>query len=431
MKILLINPPYFGIEDDRLEQNLGLAYIASYLRQNGFENTEIIEMTGTSDMEEALKKLSPADVYGLSCYTTTYSNVKSIISYIIAHINSQAYIFVGGPHPSALPKQTLLESGADAVITGEGEQAALMLMQKLRDGQPIRGIIYGQGVEHLDCLPYPLRLLPKDAPFTRTFQGKRTMSMIATRGCPFSCVHCNSTIMGGGSKGIRSRSIENILGEIRYLKRLGFWSFRFNDDNFLAHAQIVELLRQIAKEGIEFRIFGHLQYLTDEICRLLRQSGCQFVSIGIESLNPKNLKFLHKYNNIIYLHHLENAKKYGLTIRASFMVGLPFDTNESIEYFFKKSAQLSIQEFAVYPLIPYPGTQIAIHAEKYHYKIMNTDYDHYMQMGIDGDACYVLGFDDPEIKNSFTPDDVKYWKQRADALLAQAMLHMKYSDKAR
>lgn len=52
MKILLINPPYFGIEDDHLEQNLGLAYIASYLIHYGFKDTEILEMTGLSNMEE-------------------------------------------------------------------------------------------------------------------------------------------------------------------------------------------------------------------------------------------------------------------------------------------------------------------------------------------------------------------------------------------
>lgn len=56
MNIILINPPYFGIEDDHLEQNLGIAYIASYLIHHGFHNTDILELTGISDLNECLKK---------------------------------------------------------------------------------------------------------------------------------------------------------------------------------------------------------------------------------------------------------------------------------------------------------------------------------------------------------------------------------------
>lgn len=237
--------------------------------------------------------------------------------------------------------------------------------------------------------------------------------------------------MGGGSQGIRSRSVKNIIDEIRSLKSLGFSSFRFNDDNFLAHSNIVELLKEIAKENIEFRIFGHVEYLTDEICRLLKESGCGFVSVGIESLNPDNLKFLHKYNNLIYLHNLENARIHGLIVRASFMVGLPFDTDDTIKYFFEEAAKLYIQEFAVYPLIPYPGTEIAANAEKFHYKITSNDYDKYMQIGIKGCACYSLAYNNPETGNSFYPEDVMRWKQKADELLSKTMVHMKNSLQAK
>lgn len=174
-----------------------------------------------------------------------------------------------------------------------------------------------------------------------------------------------------------------------------------------------------------------MEYLTDEICRLLKESGCKFVSVGIESLNPNNLKFLHKYNNLIYLHNLENARIYGLIIRASFMVGLPFDTDDTIKYFFDEAAKLYIQEFAVYPLIPYPGTEIAANAEKFHYKITSNDYDKYMQIGVKGCACYSLAYNNPETGNNFYPEDVMRWKQKAEELLGKTMLHMKYSLQAK
>lgn len=431
MKITLINPPYFGIEDDHVEQNLGIAYLSAMLLKNGFPDTHIMELTGTSNLEECLAHLTFSDVYGISCYTTSYKNVLSIIKHIRETINPEAYIFLGGPHPSALPEKTLEESGAELIIVGEGEIAVIEAMRQLQAGEPLKGIVKFDVIKDLDKLPFPTRLMDCEKPFTRRFHGEQTLSLIATRGCPNSCIHCNSNIMGAGSHGVRSRSVDNIIKEIQILKKMGIRKFRFNDDNFLAHDDIINLLSRLAEEHIRFRVFGHIQYLTDKVCALLQQAGCDFVSVGIESLNPDNLKFLTKLNNLRNIDNLKNAASHKLTIRASFMVGLPYDTNETIDKYFQQAALLDIQEFAVYPLIPYPGTGIATHADKLYYIILNRDYDHYMQMGIDRSAAYCLAYDNPETGNHFGPEEVKRWKFRAEYLLSGHMIHMRDSEIAK
>lgn len=431
MKIVLINPPCFGVDDDHVEQNLGISYLAAALRHGGFPDTDILELTGTGSLEKSLSLLPDAEVYGFSCYTTSYGNVLAMIRHIRETLHPGAYIILGGPHPTAKPEETLRESGADLVITGEGEAAIVEAVGALRENAPLRGILPGRPIRNLDKIPYPLRLTGKDNTFSRTFHGEKTFSLIATRGCPYSCLHCNSNIMGAGSRGIRSRSVENIIGEIRELKALGAHGFRFNDDNFLAHAQIHELLEALGKEDIRYRVFGHVRYLTDSICRELKESGCGFVSVGIESMNPDNLRFLRKTDNLRYIANLENADRYGLVIRASFMVGLPFDTDESIERYFGEAADLPMQEFAVYPLLPYPGTEIERRAEELHYRIVDHDYDDYMQMGKGRQAGYCLAYDNPETGIRFGPEDVRRWKIRAEELLARTMTHMSASTIAR
>ena len=144
-------------------------------------------------------------------------------------------------------------------------------------------------------------------------------------------------------------------------------------------------------------------------------------------MNPDNLRFLGKINNIKYIDNLYNAQKHKLVLRASFMVGLPFDTDDTIERYFKYSSELPLSEYAVYPLIPYPGTLIYEKAKQFHYNIISENYENYRQMGVNGDACYVLEYHNPNTSNHFGPADVRRWKIRAEQLLDQHFIHMRNS----
>ena len=106
------------------------------------------------------------------------------------------------------------------------------------------------------------------------------------------------------------------------------------------------------------------------------------------------------------------AKEHGLIIRASFIVGLPFDTDTTIYSYFQKAASLGIDEYAVYPLIPYPGTPIAQHPERLGYHIMDSDFSHYVQIGKNRETCYALRH------KNFDNYDVKRWLNIASQLLS-------------
>lgn len=426
-KIILISPPCFGIENDALEQNLGLAYIASNLKANGFD-VIIKEYTGISklEFEQCLNNIEPAQIYGVSIMSTCFSNAKRIIASIRKQYTC-AYIIAGGVHVSAMPQHVLKKTETDVAIIGEGELTFVQLVNNFMDGKPIKGIVNGIFPQNLDALPFPDRLCVDQSRYTRKLNGKPVLSILSSRGCRFACVHCNSTIMGGGSHGIRFRSISNIITEINELRKLGYNNFRFNDDSFTDRPDVDVLIQTLGELGISFRIFARLNSLNEKRIKLLADCGCELVSIGIESVNLKNLEFLHKGKMPYDM--LSVCKKYNLKTRVSFMVGLPNDTYESIKADFEYARTLDFDEFAVYSLIPYPGTRIWETPEKYGYIIEDRNYENYVQLGHNKCSAAVMSHVS-EDGYRFTPDDVSNWCTLANDILSKSKQHMKYSKTA-
>jgi len=414
-KIVLINPPSNCVDDDRLEPQLGLLYIASVLRENDVP-VQIYEMTGCkteSQIERKIEDIPEGDVYGFTVYCTNYLYVKRCINYIRSKMN-KAFIVLGGPNPSALPEFTLRDSKCDCVITGEGEDAFLHVVNAFIDKFNSPTVIRGVGRTNVDTYPMPAWDLIDMGSYTRTLEDEQVVSIISSRGCKYNCAHCNSVVMGGGNK-VRYRSAENIVEEINYLKMKGFRKFRFNDDNFAGNPNLAELLYNLKDLDIHYRIFARIEDLTEDNCYLLAKSGCRHVSVGLETLNPDNLRVLGKHTQVgLEKKHLYNAKKYGMVIRVYFIVGLPYDTDETIGTYFGKACKLPFDEFSIYPLIPYPGTMIAKEPEKFGYEVVDKDFTHYVQIGKNKSTTYALRH------KNFTEHDVKRWYDYAEGVLCSS-----------
>jgi len=411
-KVTLINPPSNCVDDDRLEPQLGLLYIASVLRENGIP-VQIYEMTGCkteSEIDRKIENIPEGDIYGFTTYCTNYLHVKHCINYIRSKMK-KALIVLGGPNPSAIPEFTLRDSKCDCVITGEGEDAFLYVVNAFLNKSDFTPIIGGIGRANIDTYPMPAWDLIDMNSYTRTLEGEWVVSIISSRGCKYNCAHCNSVVMGGGNK-VRYRSAENVAEEIKFLKAKGFRKFRFNDDNFTGNPNLAELLSEIKNLDISYRIFARIEDLTENNCRLLAKSGCRHISVGLESLNPDNLRILGKHTQSgLEEEHLYNAKKCEMIIRVYFMLGLPYDSDETIIKYFEKASKLPFDEFSIYPLIPYPGTRIAKEPEKFGYEIIDKDFTHYIQIGKNKATTYALRH------RNFIEHDVKRWYNYVEELL--------------
>lgn len=425
-RVVLINPPSICVDDDRVEPPLGLLYIASTAREKGYKNISVYDMSGAkseSEISEKMRSIPKADVYGITSFCTNYQYAKEVIRNIKS-MNKSAYILLGGPNPSGSPEFTYNDSGADIVIVGEGEDIFTDCLDSYSLNSRLTGIHHGIGRDNIDSYAFPARDLVDLTTYSRELMGNKVISLISSRGCQHHCAHCNSVVMGGGNKSVRYRSPENIIAEIKTL-RGSYKYFRFNDDHFTGNPDLENLLIKMKDLNITFRIFARIDDLNEKNCRLLREAGCVHVSIGLESLYPSNLQVIGKKSQIGHESNVQIAKSNGLTVRSSFIVGLPFDTDETIEQSFTRAAQLGIDEFAVYPLIPYPGTAIAKFPERFGYTIINKDFVDYIQMGKDGRTCFAL-----KHKN-FGPKDVKRWFRVATKILKSGAKHMSESEVAK
>ncbi|MCP4368855.1 MAG: B12-binding domain-containing radical SAM protein [Deltaproteobacteria bacterium] len=415
-KIVLVNPPSNCVEDDHLEPPLGLLYIISTLRENKYDDISLYDMTGCQTEWEILNKIRTipcADIYGITCFSTNYQYAKKIINHIKKNI-PKCHIIIGGPHPSGISDLTVKNSNADTVVVGEGEDVFSDIVTAFTRRTLPKGIIYGRGREDIDSYAFPARDIVDISTYSRKLMGQPVVSLLSSRGCTHSCIHCNSVVMGGRSNNVRYRTPDNIISEIKSL-RDNFAFYRFNDDYFTGNLKLEELLIKLKEFHLRFRIFAKIEDLDDKTCKLLKEAGCVHISVGLESLNYENLKILGKKSQIGKEDNVKIAKDHGLTIRASFMVGLPYDNEKNIYVSFKKAAKLGIDEFAIYPLIPYPGTIIWKHPENFGYTTVHSDFTDYVQMGKNGKTCYAL-----QHKN-FTPKDVERWLHVATSLMEQGV----------
>jgi len=410
--LVLINPPSLCVDDDRLEPPLGLLYLAAAARKAGHCQVIFEDLSGCRDESETQTRIDAvpeADAYGISSFCTNHEFAKRLVARIRQQTSS-AYVVLGGPNPSALPELTMADIGADAVVVGEGEDAFVTCLASHAAGRPLCGVVQGTGREDVDSYPFPARDLVDMGSYSRRLRGEPVISVLSSRGCPHKCAFCNSVVMGGGAARVRYRTADNLMREIATLRGMTR-SFRFNDDCFTANPHLGELLTELARLDIVFRVFARVEDLTATTCRALHAAGCVHVAVGLESLNPENLRALGKGRQIGHERNVQLAKDAGLVVRAYFMVGLPHDSDASIQRDFTMAASLGLDEFTVYPLIPYPGTKIAQEPERFGYTIVNGDYRDYIQVGLWGRACYALRH------RNFGPEDVKRWKLQADEIL--------------
>ncbi len=335
-------------------------------------------------------------------------------------------VAAGGPNPSALPEITLEDLDADVVICGEGEDALLEWVKEAQGAIPAKKIIYGRGRDDIDTYPFPARDLVDLNGYSKRLLGQPSVSMITSRGCPHRCLHCNSNVMGGGSLKARYRSPGNVAAEIAAVKEAGYSHIRFSDDNFCARPDLKDLLAAIADCRIAFRVFARVDDLSEEACSLLSKAGCMHVAAGFESLNPDNLRAIGKARQIGKFSNIAYAKSCGMTARVSFMVGLPFDSRESVERYFSEAARLPFDEFEVHPLIPFPGTRIAAEADKWGYSIRQGDFRDYVLVGKERRTTFALDH------RNFSAEDVEEWRVLAAGILRSAgKVFMKDSEIAR
>ncbi len=374
MNILLLKPhSSYAAYGDMIP--LGLAYIASALREDGhnvhvidfsitdaakdrkqshFDDTiqEFHETKGkwnhiTRKLKNTFKTFQPQAIC-ITCNSSERFNMFKLVKILKKMTNDT--IIVGGPHVTVTAKQTLENiKEIDVIVRGEGEKTTTELCRKIEQGKSwgkIKGISYissgkvisnpnREPIKNLDKIPFPARDLfdNKKYRYSLPIAGlKSTVTGIVTsRGCPGKCHFCSGFIMWQGR--FRFRSPKNVVDEMEeVLKKYpyydGFWVF---DDNFFADNQrAIDICREIKKRKLKvtWGCSGRADNITDEVAKEMASAGCKIISFGIESGSDKVLKLMNKELNVkTSKKAIKICKKNGILPRGTFIFGYPGETS--------------------------------------------------------------------------------------------------------
>ncbi|MCB1192917.1 MAG: B12-binding domain-containing radical SAM protein [Leptospiraceae bacterium] len=259
-------------------------------------------------------------------------------------------VVMGGFHPTLVPEEVL--EYAEAIVVGEAENCWGELVSDFKAGKLKR------------AYKSPSRPdITKTVPDRSIFDGKKYLPVglvEAARGCTFKCDFC--VIQTYFESTQNRRSTEIIIKEIEGLKKSKKLFF-FVDDNIVSHPKLAkEFYKSLIPLKIKWVSQATITMTHDEeLLSILKESGCQGVLIGFESLNPRNLKSMNKnFNNLgggIQV-AIQKLNKYNIRLYATFVFGYDEDTLQSFDDTIEFCIQNKIFMVAFNHLTPFPGTPL-------------------------------------------------------------------------
>lgn len=382
--VLLINPSYDptyggtkGGVTNPVFPTLGLATISAMARQRGHK-INILDLSWRPyDHELVRSKIMEhkPDIVGITG-TTPLINQMRDLSLLVKDISSDISVIAGGPHVTALPKETLHESKLDAIFLGEADYSFADYCDA-SDPADVKGICYRSGddfistgrgplIENLDDLPMPAWDLYDPADYHRIprLLVKKLPATIAefSRGCVFKCDFCASKMTMG--QGYRKKSPERCAEEVKQMHSLGYKEFWLADDIFTSDQDwAVSVCEAVTKANVDIVWTCtngiRVESANDEMFRSLRRAGCYRVSFGFESGNNEILKKFGKGGKATVEQGqkaVTMARKAGLDTAGTMLLGLSHDTEETMmdTVNYARKLPLDMMKFGV--TIAFPGT---------------------------------------------------------------------------
>ncbi len=328
---------------------LGLITVAALLPQNW--NFKLIDLN-TAPLQD--KHFKWADIV---CTGGMLSQQKGILTIIRKSHEYGLKVVTGGPDPTCQPS---IYSESDYLVLGEGENTIPLFLDDLD-----KGISKGT------------YLLTKPADMIRSvvprydliiFSDYLMMAMQYSRGCPYNCEFCNVIELFGRDQ--RTKSSDQIITELQYLKKLGYRGhIFFVDDNFLASGKSVEeLLDSIAvwseknNYPFYFQAEASINFAGNEkLLLLMKNAEFRYLSIGLETPEDNVLEKAHKHQNMnkSIPQIIRKILSYGIIVDASFIFGFDNETDQSARLMIDCISDSGICMAMVGTLYALPDTQLA------------------------------------------------------------------------
>lgn len=386
--LMLVNPLF--LSDDPVESRLitpffplGMLYLAAVVRDAGYTVSIFDAMFADSDdaFLHAMEREEPR-VVGFGVLATVRQAAFRLAG--LAKANG-ATVIAGGADPTARPDLYLRHRAdgryvVDVAVIGEAEETILELLPLLlRRGAPaaaledVQGIAYRDEQGHVtqterrpllddvDALPFPARDLLDIGDYRRTWRDHHdrfSLSIIASRGCPYGCTWCQKSVFG---RSFRPRAAEAVAEEMALLKHLHTpdhvrivddvvgidrgWVRSFHD----------EVIRQDAV--IPFECLSRVDLMDEEVACLLKEISCRRIHFGAESGSQEVLDRMKKGITVEQIKEAADlCRRLGIETYFYMMVGYPGETWSDLQHSVRLLRETMPDEFSTTIAYPLPGT---------------------------------------------------------------------------
>jgi len=375
--------PYFRTRaaTELLFPPLGAATLAAQLRRLGIDR-RIFDCT-FSTFEQLRTDLAAyrPDILGVYSMVSLTANTRRVAEMVGTSL-PQALLVAGGPLPTVFPGR--YTQHFDAVFRGEADVSFPSFCRDYSAGgaSPARigdlplntygGLFiadHGLRVDNptvhhseseLATFPLPDRSDFDHAAYQEEWlrrNGSKTTSIILTLGCPYGCDFCSKPIFGSA---VRRRDLDAVFAEIAQIRGLGYDSLWIADDTFtLNEPYLAAFCRRIAALGMSWSCLSRANGITPATVRLMKESGCRRVHLGLESGSQTTLDLMHKQATVAQgARAVELYRQAGIEVAAFFIVGYPGETVVAIEETFTLALALPLDEISFNVPMPLPGSKL-------------------------------------------------------------------------
>lgn len=346
-----------------IHASLGLRYLMANLGELR-PSAKLIEFTLEQrpiDIVEALLVHDPK-IVGFGVYIWNVTETTEVVA-LLKTIRPDVMVVLGGPEVSYEYDSQRIVKLADYLITGQADLVFADLCRRLlADERPEQKIIPAS-VPKMDDLSLPYR------EYTDADISSRLIYVEASRGCPFKCEFCLSSL----DKTAWPFQLERFLAEMASLYERGARHFKFVDRTFNLNVKVSKRILDFFLERMTDGLFVHFELIPDHLPDSLKESIAKFppgslqFEIGIQSLNPEVQANISRKQddaqtaeNIRWLRECTTAH-----LHADLIVGLPGETVDSFAVGFDKLVRLDPHEIQVGILKRLRGTPIARHTESF------------------------------------------------------------------
>lgn len=387
-KILLIYPPSPVMNrEDRCQQPTkellvipplpptDLMYLAAVAEKAGLD-AKIADYSQGGNFENDLKEFQP-DYLLINVATPTFKNdlssltiAKEICPDIITIAKGAAFLTVAF-------EVMYFQKDLDLILFGEPEETLREVLEG-KEFSKILGLYYRDDlrakftgprpfIDNLDKLPFPARHLVDNNIYRRPDNNKVQAVIKVSRGCPFHCFFCLATPVSGAK--VRKRSPENIIEEIREcVDKYGITNFLFWSDIFnIDKDWVMELCQKIIDSGLKITWSANTRADTadEEMANKMYEAGCRLVSIGVESGSQEMLDKIGKRITLDDVRlTVKIFKKAGIRIYNYFVIGLPWEDEDTVEDTIDFAIELDSDFISFYTATPLPGSKFYEYAKE-------------------------------------------------------------------